>query len=180
MKNKKIIYLTQGAVIAAMYIVINYLQEIILPTSTSLAVQFRLAELLMILNLFTPAAIPGTTIGTLIANIINIGTLPLDMLFGTVATFLAAYLMYSMRNIKWFTLPILSSLMPALCNGIIIGVELELFIIGDSFHIESFLVQASLVALGELAICTVLGLPFYKLIERIGLFKKDKKNDLTH
>lgn len=171
MKDKKIFYLTQGAIIAALYIVINYMQELIFPASTSFAVQFRLAELLMIFNLFTPAAIPGVTIGTLIANIINIQALPLDMLFGTVATFLAAYFMYLLRNVKWFSLPVLASLMPAICNGILIGIELEIFIIGNSFHIESFLIQASLVALGELAICTVLGLPLYKLLSGFDFFK---------
>lgn len=174
MKENKIFNIAQGAVIAALYITINYLQEVLFPTTTSMPVQFRLAEILTITAVFSSSAIYGLAIGCLISNIINVGVLPLDMLFGTVASFLAAYLIYQLRGIKWFTLPVLASLMPVLCNGIIIGAELELFYIQGQFHLESFLIQAGLVAIGEFVVCVLLGLPFYKLIEKLNIFDKNK------
>lgn len=172
MKNKKVLRLTQGAVIAALYIIINYLQEMIVPTSTTMPVQFRIAEILTITAVITPAAIAGLPIGCLIANIISVGALPLDMVFGSIATFLAAYCAYKLKEIKWFTLPIVSSLMPVIFNSLIIGLELEIFYISGPFHFGSFLIQAGLVAIGEFVVCVIGGLPFSKLLEKINIIKK--------
>ncbi len=171
MKNKTTVHLVQGAVIAALYIVINYSQELLFPTSTTMAVQFRIAEVLCLLACYTTSAIGGLTLGCFVANFISIGTLPLDWAMGSVATLLAALSMYALRNVRWFGLPVLSSLMPALFNGIIIGLEIEIFFVEGGFHLMSFLVNAGLVALGELGVCVVLGLPFSKLIERLPIAK---------
>lgn len=57
-KNKNALYLAQAAVIAALYTVLTYAQELFLPGTTSMAVQFRFSEALTMLALFTPAAIP--------------------------------------------------------------------------------------------------------------------------
>ena len=65
--------------------------------------------------------------------------------------------------------------MPVVINGIIIGLELEIFLIEGPFHFSSFLLQGGLVALGELGVCIVLGLPFVKLIEKSRLFEKIHK-----
>lgn len=169
--NKNVLRLALSAIIAALYILINYLQEFILPASTSMPVQIRMAELLLVLALFTPAAITGLTLGTLISNIINIGVLPLDILFGSVATLIAALLVYHFRNVKVFTLPFLSMIMPVIINGIIIGLELELFFIKGPFHFTSFLIQAGMVAIGEIFPCLIFGLPFFKLLEKLNVFK---------
>ncbi|MBQ7133361.1 MAG: QueT transporter family protein [Ruminococcus sp.] len=176
MKNKKVYYLVEGALIASLYIVLTYAQEFLLPGSTSMAIQFRLSEILCILALFTPSAVWGLTLGTLISNLLNVGALPLDIVFGTFATFVAVSLMYKLRDVKWFKLPVLSSFMPVLANGVIIGLELEIFLIGGPFHIGSFLLQGGMVALGELGVCVILGLPFYKLLEHLNLFNKLHKN----
>ncbi len=176
MKNKKVYYLVEGALIASLYIVLTYAQEFLLPGSTSMAVQFRLSEILCILALFTPSAVWGLTLGTLISNLLNVGALPLDIVFGTFATFVAVSLMYKLRDVKWFKLPVLSSFMPVLANGVIIGLELEIFLIEGPFHIGSFLLQGGMVALGELGVCVILGLPFYKLLEHLNLFNKLHKN----
>ncbi|MBQ2972305.1 MAG: QueT transporter family protein [Ruminococcus sp.] len=176
MKNKKVYYLVEGALIASLYIVLTYAQEFLLPGSTSMAIQFRLSEILCILALFTPSAVWGLTLGTLISNLLNVGALPLDIVFGTFATFVAVSLMYKLRDVKWFKLPVLSSFMPVLANGVIIGLELEIFLIEGPFHIGSFLLQGGMVALGELGVCVILGLPFYKLLEHLNLFNKLHKN----
>ena len=141
--------------------------------AASMAVQFRVSEVLTILALFTPAAIPGLTIGCIIANISSLAVLgPYDMIFGSIASLLAALTMYALRNVRFFKLPILAALMPALFNGLIIGFEIEFFFIEGGFHFGDFLLQGGLVALGELAVLFVLGLPLAFIIENRGLDKK--------
>ena len=174
--NSKVYYLVEGAMIAALYIVLTYAQEFLLPGTTSMAVQFRLSEILCLLCVFTPSAVWGLTVGTLISNIVNVGALPIDMICGTFATFIAAFTAYKLRNVRVLKLPVLSSLMPVLANGIIIGLELEIFLIEGPFHFSSFLLQGGLVALGEFGVCVVLGLPFVKLMEHTKLFSKINKN----
>lgn len=166
MNKRSTLYLVQGAVIAAMYVAVFYAQELLLPGSATLAVQFRISEALTILAAITPAAIPGLTVGCLIANLLNVGTLPLDIILGTLATLLAAMCAYWLRNIKFFKLPILSSLMPALFNGVIIGLEITLFLSNSNLTFAGFLSTAGLIALGELAVCIVLGLPLYNILKR--------------
>ena len=173
MKNKSTIYIVQAAVIAALYAVLTILQNTLLPGSASMAVQFRVSEILTILAVFTPAAIPGLTVGCIIANISSLSTLgPYDMIFGSLASLIAALLMYLFRNVRWFTLPVLSALMPALINGIIVGFEIEFFFVEGGFHFADFLLQGGLFALGELGVLIVLGLPFAKIIEKQRLDKK--------
>lgn len=171
-KKNNVYLLVQGAMIAALYIVLTYLQELLLPGTTSMAVQFRLSEILCLLCVFTPSAIWGLSVGTLISNILNVGALPLDMILGTLATMLSVLCAYYLRHIRWFKLPVLSSLMPVLFNGIIIGLEIEIFFVEGAFHFGSFLIQAGLVALGEFGVCVVLGLPFVRLLEHSKIFNK--------
>ena len=171
-KNKKAtLYMVQAAIIAALYIAVNYAQEMILPTSTSGAVQVRLSEVLCTLALFLPAAIPGLTVGCLLSNIIAVGVLPLDMVLGTSATFLAALCAYALRNVKIGSLPFLSLLMPVIFNGVIIGLEIEWFFIEGPFTFAGLLLQGGLVALGEVVVCVVLGVPFYYLLRKTPLAK---------
>ena len=87
MKSKQIRMITHGAILAALYVALTYLQNWLLPGTTSAAIQFRASEALCIFALFTPAAIPGLTVGCLLFNISNAGALPLDWLVGTGAVF---------------------------------------------------------------------------------------------
>ena len=169
-KNKKAtLYTVQAAIIAALYMAVNYAQEMILPTSATGAVQVRISEVLCTLALFLPAAIPGLTIGCLLSNIIAVGVLPLDMILGTSATFLAALCAYALRGVKIGSLPLLSLLMPVIFNGVIIGLEIEWFFIEGPFTFAGFLLQGGLVALGEFIACVVLGIPFYYLLRKTPL-----------
>ena len=163
--RKKNHRLAVGAVIAALYVALTYAQEAIFPNSTSMAVQFRLSEALTMLCVFTPAAIPGLTIGCLFANIISVSALPIDMVMGTFASFLAFLCIYKTRNITFRGVPYVSALMPAVFNGIIIGLEIEIFFIEGPFNFLSFLTQAGCVAIGELAVCFTLGLLLVKTIK---------------
>ncbi|MCH5299319.1 MAG: QueT transporter family protein [Ruminococcus sp.] len=173
--KKSTVYTVQGAVIAALYAVLTVGQNVILPGTASMAVQFRVAEALTILALYTPAAIPGLTVGCIIANISSVtaGLGFYDMVFGSVASLLAALAMYALKDVRIKGLPVLAALMPAVFNGIIVGFEIDFFFIGNlSFNFVDFLVQGGLVALGELGVLIVLGLPFSVLIEKTALDKK--------
>lgn len=164
-KNQKVQFLVQTALIAAMYAALTYAQNFLLPGSTSAAVQFRVSEALNVLALFTPRAIPGLTIGCILANLYNIGTgLPLDMIFGSLATLGATVCIYLLRKVQIRTYPLPAMLMPALFNGVIIGWEIETFFIEGDFIFADFLIQGGLVALGELGVMLTLGTALYYVI----------------
>ncbi len=161
------------AIIAAMYAALTYAQTLIAPTSTTAAVQFRVSEALNVLALFTPYAIPGLTIGCVISNLASIGQgLPLDMIFGSLATLGATSCIWLLRNVKLKGYPMASMLMPAIWNGVIVGWEIECFFVEGKFHFSSFLLQGGLVALGELGVMLVLGTILYYTIIKRHLDKK--------
>lgn len=174
MKNKPVLFITQAGVIAALYATLTVLQNVLLPGSASAAVQFRVSEVLTILALYTPAAIPGLTVGCFVANLSSIPLLgPIDLIFGSLASLTAAVLMYALRGVRVFWLPVFAALMPALCNGVFVGFEIDFFLIHQQqFHFADFLLQGGLVALGELAVLFVLGLPLSRLIEIRGIDQK--------
>ena len=167
MKSKRqVLWLTQAAVIAALYAALTAAQAVLFPGTASLAVQFRVSEAMTLLCCITPAAIPGLTLGCFLANFLFMDALPVDMILGSLATLFAGLAMYVLRKIQWKKLPLLAALMPAIFNGIIIGAEIEVFFIEGPFHFNSFLLQAGCVALGELAVCFTLGLLLYKALDR--------------
>ena len=165
-ERKKVLFVTQAAVIAALYAALTAAQHFLAPGTASMSVQFRVSEAMTLLAVLTPAAIPGLTIGCFAANFLFMDALPLDMILGAAATLLAAIVMYLLRNVRVKTLPLLAALMPALFNGIIIGAEIEIFFIDGPFHFGDFLLQGGLVALGELVVCCTLGLLLFKALDR--------------
>lgn len=140
--------LAQGAMLAALYAVLCYFQNMLLPGSGSWAIQFRVAEALCVLAYFTPAAVPGLSLGCLVFNLTAGSGLPLDFLVGTLATFLACG---GMRLCRRYPVPAL--LLPAICNGLLVGWELSLYMGGG------FWMNAACVAAGEAAVLVLLGLP---------------------
>ena len=93
--------MTQGALIAAVYVILNLLQNAIFPNSTSMAIQYRAAEALCVLAFFTPAAISGLSVGCLLFNLIGYGAvMPWDLLFGTLGSLFAAWSMYLLRKVR--------------------------------------------------------------------------------
>lgn len=147
--------LTQAAVLAALYVALTFLQNIILPGTTSMAIQFRASEALCVFALFTPSAVWGLGIGCMIYNLSYAGALPLDFFVGTCATLLATLAMYQMRKVTLFKIPLLALLMPAVFNALLVGWELTIYI-GSTFWIN-----ALYVAIGELAVLLVLGTVLY-------------------
>ena len=164
--TKKVRNIVYAAVIAALYVVLTNLQNILLPGSTTWAIQFRASEALCVLALFTPAAIPGLTIGCFLFNINYSQALPLDVLVGSLATFLACGAMYLTRNVKFKGMPWIAMAMPALFNAILVGWELSVYIGGG------FWMNALYVAIGELAVLVTLGSLLYVAICQRGLDKR--------
>lgn len=170
MKNKHLLFVTQAGIIAAIYAVLTIGQNLLLPGTASAAVQFRVAEVLTVLAIYTPAAIPGLTIGCVIANISSVtaGLGFYDMIFGSLASLLAAIAMYLLRNVRIKSIPFLALLMPALFNGIIVGLEISIFFIDSGFTLMGFLISGGCVALGELVVLLVLGIPMCILLNKKG------------
>lgn len=159
-------YLTQAAIIAALYAVLTHLQNLLLPGSTTWAIQMRLSEALCVLALFTPAAVPGLTLGCLIFNITYAAALPLDFVLGSAATLLAAEGMWLTRKVTVHGYPLLAMLMPAIANAILVGWELTVYIGGG------FGLNALYVALGEIAVLLVPGSLLYYALKKRGLENK--------
>ena len=156
--RKRTRFLAHSAIIAALYTVLCYLQNLILPESASMAIQMRAAEALCVLAFFTPAAIPGLGLGCLLFNLSFAGALPLDFLVGTLASCLAASSMYLCRNLKLKRLPVLGLLMPGIWNAFLIGWELTAYVGGG------FWLNALCVALGEWIVLLTLGSVLYSAI----------------
>ena len=148
--TQKVRQMVRAAVIGALYVVLTHLQNLIFPNSASMAIQFRASEALCVLAFFTPAAIPGLTVGCLLFNLTFIGSLPLDFLVGTLATLGATASMRLLRR-----LPFLGLLMPALWNAFLVGWELSVYIGGG------FWLNALYVAIGEAAVLLTLGTALY-------------------
>lgn len=156
-------YLAQGAMIAAIYMVLT-----LLAAAANLAygpVQFRFSEALTILPIFTPAAVPGLAIGCLLSNIWS-GYGAADMVFGTLATLLAAICTRAVRNICVKRIPIFAPLPPVLFNAVIIGLEIAV-LSTEGFSWAGFWAAALSIGAGELVICYGLGLPLAAALQRV-------------
>jgi uncharacterized membrane protein len=162
--QKNVHKLTHAALIAALYVALTHLQNMLLPGSATWAIQFRASEALCVLALFTPAAISGLTIGCLLFNITFSGALPLDFLVGSLASFLAAWGMYLTRRVTIKGYPLLALLLPAVSNAIFVGWELSVYIGGG------FWINALYVAIGEAAVLLTLGTALFYALRNKRLF----------
>ena len=156
-KKNNLHFNTSAAVIAAIYAALTFLGNFF--GLSYGPIQVRFSEALTVLPLFTPAAIPGLTIGCFIANIGSFNLL--DMIFGTFATFIASVLTYLLRNIKFKKLPLLPILPPVIINAVIIGLEIAFFFLPEGFTFYGFLLSGAQVGVGQLIACYGLGLPLY-------------------
>lgn len=112
-KKRQITLLTTAGMIAALYLALTYLSALF-GLSGMGAIQLRLSEALCVLPAFTAAAVPGLTVGCLLANLLTGAALP-DILFGTLATLLGAIGTRLLK--KWY---FLAPLPPILANTLII------------------------------------------------------------
>lgn len=154
LKDKKISvkFLVISALVAALYVALT----LIFAPISFMQLQFRVSEILTLLPIVSLPAVPGLFVGCLIANLIA-GALWQDVIFGSLATFLAAVLTRFLRKLPWF-----AAFMPVLVNGIVVGLLLV--------HVYAlpigFWAAAGSVAIGEAAVVYMLGLPFIGLIKK--------------
>lgn len=168
MKTRWILETVIAALIAAMY---TALTVAVAPLSYGL-VQCRLSEALTVLAAFTPAAVPGLTVGCFLSNLIGLSTGAniagaLDLLLGPLATGLAALLSYRLRRYRRGGVPWLSTLPPILLNALIVGTELAFT--SPVFTWQVLLTQIALVGAGQLAACLIGGALLAKAITGTGL-----------
>ena len=155
MKNKSTVFLAQAAAIGAVYVVLTI---IFAPISFG-EIQVRISEMLTILPFFTPAAIPGLFIGCLIANILG-GAIPVDIIFGSIATLIGAVFTWKLRNRNKFLAPV----PPILSNTIIVPLVLR-YGYGINLPIPFMMLT---VGVGEVVSCGILGMILLGVLEKYG------------
>ncbi len=153
--KKPTLKLTRGALIAACYVVVTLL-------TASFAykdIQFRIAEMLMLLCFYKKDYILPLALGCAIANLFSPMVLT-DIFFGTFATFLAAICMWKCKNIY------IAASFPVIFNAVIVGAELRIM-----FDMP-FLISALSVGAGELAVMAVGVILFKTVLEKRDIFRK--------
>ncbi len=148
MKHRNILFLTQAALIAAIYCILTYL----FAAFSFGEVQVRISEALTILPVFTPAAVPGLFIGCLIGNILGGALLP-DIIFGSLATLIGACGTYFLRKKSHYLAPV----PPIIANTILVPLVLR-FAYGFTLPIPILMLS---VGIGEVISCGLLGLILY-------------------
>lgn len=156
MKRKNLssaLYITRGAIVAAMYVALTYLASVL--GLSSGVIQFRISEALCVLPIFMPEAIPGLAIGCLLSNALT-GCVFWDVVFGTVATLIGAVGAYLLRKLPT-RLIWLATLPTVLANAIIVP-----FVLMYAYGIEGGYFYFMLtVGIGEVVCATIGGTLLY-------------------
>ena len=165
-QRARILYVTQAGLIAALYTVLTlFIGAFGLANG---AIQFRISEALCVLPFFTPAAIPGLTIGCLISNLMT-GCLWQDVLFGTLATLLGAVGASLLRRVPW-----LIPLPTVLANTLIIP-----YVLAYAYHFEGGVVYFMLtVGIGEVLSAYLCGMALLFAIKPYGykIFRSESRS----
>ena len=151
--QKTLLYMTRCAIIAALYAAITLL---LAPISYG-EVQVRLSEALTLLPILLPEAVPALVIGCLLANILGGATI-FDILFGTLATLLAAVCTRLLREKQ-----LLASAMPVIFNGLIVGAVVHYCYA----PVVPLVLCMVFVAVGEAISCMLLGPVLLRAVRRI-------------
>lgn len=175
MKNRtKTRFLAQSAMVCALYAVLTYCAA-----SLNLAygpIQFRFSEALTVLPAFSPAAVPGLALGCFLSNLASpLG--PVDWVFGTLATLLAALSTRALSRIRVKGLPVLAPLPPIVFNALIVGLEVSCLSEAGAFSWANFSPAAFAggalsVGLGQLVVCTLLGYPLMLALQKTPLTQR--------
>ncbi len=153
--NSRTAWMVRSALIAALYAVLTF----IIPFSSGL-MQVRLSEAMCVLPYFMPAAVPGLFIGCLIGNLVS-GAIPVDVIFGSLASLLAAYIVYLMgrRGVsKW-----LAPLPAVVINALVLGA-----VFCYAYGLAGFWVCALYVGAGQCIACYGFGMPLIYAVGRYG------------
>ena len=172
MNRNKTLQIANGGMIAALYVVLTYVANLL--GLASGAIQVRLSEALTILPVFTASAIPGLTVGCVLANLLT-GCAAWDVVFGSVATLLGAI---GTRMLK--DKPALAWIPPVVSNAVVVPIILmkvygvtDITVFGQYFGPDIiWLMLVVTVGIGEIVSCGGLGMLLYGVVKRTGLDKK--------
>lgn len=151
-------YLTTAAILAALYVALNWVSGMF--GLASGVIQFRLSEVLTALVYFTPAAVPGVTIGCFLGNLLT-GACLLDVVFGSVATLLGALGGRLLRKRKWLV-PV-----PTIVSNMLIVPWILRYGYGMP---DAIWYSAITVGIGEVVCAGVLGVILIQMLRKTGLF----------
>lgn len=158
MKKSNTQMITLGAAIAALYVVLTLVANAF--GLANYAIQVRFSEALTVLPYFTPVAVPGLFVGCIISNILT-GAMPLDVVFGSLATLIGAVLTYVLAkkypNKQW-----LAPIPPIVSNTIIVPLVLA-YVYKFEGSIPYFMLT---VGIGEIISCGILGMILLKAFEK--------------
>ena len=179
MKNKKVLFLTQAAMIAALYVVLTELSNLF--GLASYAIQVRFSEALTVLPFFMPAAVPGLFAGCIISNLLVSANI-FDIVFGSIATLLGGIVTCvigkpfrnrnngqipgikqpnSVLSLKYKTAAWLTPIPPIVSNTLIIP-----FVLKYAYGFEPLWFSFLTVCIGEIISCGVLGIPLFFFIKK--------------
>ena len=155
-----------GGVIAALYVVLTIIAAAL--GIASGAIQVRLSEALTILPVFTAAAVPGLTVGCVVANLVT-GCAAWDVVFGSMATLLGAIGTRMLRD-----RPAIAWIPPVVSNMLIVPVVLmkvygvdSVDVFGSVFNGDSLWIMLVVtVGIGEVIACGVLGMLLYQALKK--------------
>ncbi len=151
MKVKELLkYLPRAGLIAAIYAALTL---VLYPLGFGV-VQFRFSEALTLLPLLFPEAVPGLFVGCVVANMFSPNIVILDVIFGSAATLIAAYLTSKVKSVWLAPLP------PAVINAVVVGAVIAYSTAGFSAGFwAAYFYNIVIIGLEELAVCYVLGVP---------------------
>lgn len=183
MRNKKTSYVAQAGMIAAVYAAATLITMFLLQGLAWGPVQFRVSEAVTVLAVLTPAAVPGLTIGCVVANLISLaingtGALGLlDVVFGSLATCLGALWCWKFRS-----RPKIALLGPVIANALIVPAYLPILLQGigwytipftdislDGAYLPMYVFGVFATGIGQALVVYVLGLPLLKALKRFAV-----------
>jgi len=168
MKKDSTRYVAFGGLIAALYAVLTYFLNLLFPGIANMAIQVRITEAMTILPVFTAAAVPGLTVGCVLANLL-MGSPIWDVLFGSLATLIGAIGTRMLRK-----KPYIAWIPPVVSNALIIP-----FVLIYAYHVPDVTVFGSTfsglalwpmlfltIAIGEIISCGLFGIMLYHALKR--------------
>lgn len=158
-RRRYALLLTQGAVVAATYVVLTWVSS--LCGLAGGVIQFRISEALCVLPAMLPPAIPGLFIGCLLSNLLTGAILP-DILCGALATLLGAVGAYLLRR-----RPLLVPLPTVVANVLAVPPILKYaygipYAFGAYSALPFFMLT---VGIGEITCAYILGLLLYRALD---------------
>ena len=158
MRNKKIQYITRAALVAALYVALTHLSNLLVIASG--AIQIRFSEALCVLPFFMPSAIPGLFVGCIIANLTT-GAAAWDVIFGSLATLVGAYFASKLKNKYLVPIP------TVIANTVVVPiVVLFCYTARDAWTIPTYLIGVAGVFIGEIISAYIFGIILFSALNK--------------